>query len=124
MIRRQKNIRKGAPQALPGAMWHWRWVYGQDRSLLTFRSAQTWMCKVMQNLEPRKVTSRSDYRSACPFTEKILNAIYSYSYRQDSVVGKFILCYCAEARKSPTIGQLQEIRPFGAAIGDSLASIH
>src|SRR3981081_1602196 len=61
---------------------------------------------VQSDAESRKlkVTTSSGYRGACPFYEKTLNTIYSYSYRGDSALGNFILCGCAEPRKSPSIG--------------------
>ena len=80
-----------------------------DRSLLSFRSGVDTDVQSDAESKTIKVTRHSDYRGACPSTKKTLNAIYSYSYREDSVTASFILCRCAEPRKSPTIGQLQEI---------------
>src|ERR1700682_2018712 len=59
-----------------------------------------------------KVTTSSGYQGVCPFYEKTLNTIYSYSYRGDSALRNFILCHCAKPRKSPSIGELQEMWPF------------
>ena len=58
---------------------------------------------------PFKVTSQSDYEGARTFTRITLNAIYSYSYRADSIIDAFILWHCAGPRKSPTIRQLLEM---------------
>jgi hypothetical protein len=100
-----ENIRK----ACGAGFGRERGVNGADRGLLTFRPGADTDVQSDAESRTRKVTSPTDYRGACPFTEKTLNAIYSYSYRGDSDVENLILCHCAEPRKSPTIGQLQEI---------------
>ena len=82
-----ENIRKESS----GGFGRGRCDGGADWSLLSFRPRGD--MDVQSDAESRtpRVTSRSDYRGACPFTEKTLNAIYSYSYRQDSVAMNFIL---------------------------------
>jgi hypothetical protein len=116
-IRRQKISEKRAP-------WDFAWTSARgddvfssvERGPVKFWLRPALVSKVMHNLSTFKVTGRSDYQGAYPFCDITLNAIYSYSYRADSAMGSFTLLHCAEPRKSPTIGQLQEMWPFGVMI--------
>src|SRR5271167_4799115 len=77
------------------------------------------MCKRMRNPKIFKVMSRRITKGVSLLREIALTAIHSYSYREDSGRDTWLLCSCAEPRKSPTIGQLQEMFASGVIWRDS-----
>src|ERR1019366_3506495 len=74
------------------------------------------MCKLMQSLSTFQGNKPIRLPRCLSLYGITLNTINSYSYRVHCAIDRFILCHCAEPPKSPTIGQLQEIRAIGVVI--------
>jgi len=74
------------------------------------------MCKLMHDSGTFQGNNLTHYQGACPSHEIRLKTVCSRSYTPNYAVESLALCHCAEPCKSPTIGQLQEMRAIGGVI--------